>query len=104
MEIYRTLPKELIHRIISYDGSIKYRKGEYVNQNPKNDPRYDMLLQKKQPDKIRCIEELQEYLIEIDFNPKYLMHIQVLPEEIKYIFYRFIANEGRFYTFRKTIT
>ena len=37
------LPVELIHRILEYDGRIKYRHGKYMNQISKDDYRYHLL-------------------------------------------------------------
>ena len=38
------LPLEIVHRILEYDGRIKYRHGKYMNQLAQDDVRYQMLL------------------------------------------------------------
>ena len=42
------LPLEIVHRILEYDGRIKYRHGKYVNQISPGDDRYKMLKQMPQ--------------------------------------------------------
>ena len=37
------LPLEIVHRILEYDGRIKYRHGKYMNQIAQDDDRYIML-------------------------------------------------------------
>jgi hypothetical protein len=37
------LPLEIVHRILEYDGRIKYRNGKYMNQISPDDDRYAML-------------------------------------------------------------
>ena len=37
-------PLEIVHRILQYDGRIKYRNGKYMNQIASDDDRYKMLL------------------------------------------------------------
>ena len=37
------LPLELVHRILEYDGRIKYRHGKYMIQIAQDDVRYEML-------------------------------------------------------------
>jgi len=37
------LPLEIVHRILEYDGRIKYRHGKYMNQIAQDDDRYKIL-------------------------------------------------------------
>ena len=46
------LPSEIVHRILEYDGRIKYRNGKYMNRICKDDERYKMI---KTIPKIRTI-------------------------------------------------
>jgi hypothetical protein len=43
MELFANLPKELKTVILSFDGSIRYRRGEYINQICRDDDRYRRL-------------------------------------------------------------
>ena len=43
MEWCSKIPKDLIHMILEYDGTIKYRNGKYINRISSNDDRYDIL-------------------------------------------------------------
>jgi hypothetical protein len=41
--MFSKLPLELIEKIISYDGTLKYRYGRWMDQIPKEDIRYSLL-------------------------------------------------------------
>jgi hypothetical protein len=45
MTIYTLLPQDLKNLILEFDGQIKYRRGEYINQIKLADPIYECLLQ-----------------------------------------------------------
>ena len=47
--LWNSLSMEIVGIILSYDGRIKYRNGEYVNQINKYDHRYDLLMQIQRP-------------------------------------------------------
>ena len=38
-----SIPKELLHIILNYDGRIKYRNGKYMNTLNDDDERYDII-------------------------------------------------------------
>ena len=40
---FESLPKEIVHHILLYDGTIQYRNGEYVNRISVRDRRYNVL-------------------------------------------------------------
>ena len=37
------LPMDIVHHILEYNGTVKYRNGVYINRIPRDDKRYDML-------------------------------------------------------------
>ena len=41
--IFSCIPKELLHKILEYDGKIKYRNGKYIDVIHKHDYRYSIL-------------------------------------------------------------
>jgi len=43
IHLFQYLPRDILHIILAYDGNIKYRKGEYVNQLSPWDSRRIML-------------------------------------------------------------
>ena len=43
MELFANLPNEIKHIILSFDGSIRYRCGEYIDQIRRDDERYGCL-------------------------------------------------------------
>ena len=42
--LFSSLPTDIIHHILSYDGTLKNRNGKYMEQISKIDDRYKMLL------------------------------------------------------------
>jgi len=42
--IFAFLPEDVIHYILSYNDTIKYRNGKYMDQICKKDKRYELLL------------------------------------------------------------
>ena len=48
-ERWRTLPRELLHRILDYGGRVKYRRGAYVNQLNLRDKMYRPLFRIPRP-------------------------------------------------------
>ena len=42
--MWQSLPRDVVHLILKFDGRIVYRTGQYLNRITPADPRYDMLL------------------------------------------------------------
>ena len=42
--VFSSLPTDIIHRILSYNETLKYRNGKYIGQISKMDKRYELLL------------------------------------------------------------
>ena len=62
------LPLEIVHRILEYDGRIKYRHGKYMNQIAQDDDRYKMLKQ---------MPQIVPYLISTRNEPKIRWYIKL---------------------------
>jgi hypothetical protein len=42
--LFSSLPTDIIHNILSYNGTLKLRNGKYMGQISKSDKRYELLL------------------------------------------------------------
>ena len=94
------LPLEIVHRILEYDGRIKYRNGKYMNQICKDDDRYKML--QSIPQILPYPNHLQHgYLMIVDTSNKIYcekkeLHIQLHIMAKKYILFLQRVVQKRF--------
>ncbi len=71
-----SLPCDIINKILTYDGSIKYRKGKYINQISKTDKRYELLLNIP-----RIFHDcLPNMYCKLVVSPKFVIIIYLYPE------------------------
>ena len=80
--LFRILPHDIIHHILSYNDTIKYRNGKYMNQICKNDKRYKLLL------KIPPItNDYNDNVYGIFYKPTNTnLYIEQINQEIRYTF------------------
>jgi hypothetical protein len=45
-EIFSKLPLEIVHHILTYDGTMTYRNGKYMNKIPNPDENYPLVLER----------------------------------------------------------
>jgi hypothetical protein len=88
---YTSLPTDIIHHIIEFDGQMKYRYGKYMNQIPKNDERYSMLHNIKQPNKL-VFNELLHYYVKLSPKVKYAILKSICDNRIIYSFYSYDSS------------
>jgi len=91
MSIMNRFPQEIVHRILEYDGRIKYRHGKYMNQISKTDKRYEMLL--NVPRRFHdCLVNLYYKLV---VSPKFVIIIFLYSDAIlieQYCYGRYYSN------------
>jgi hypothetical protein len=92
-------PLEIVHRILEYDGRIKYRHGKYMNQIPKDDYRYHLL--RKRPvfrlDKWYSGEDYDVYRINYNKNENHKMLVYIFDGSITYLYMNHMNHRCDFY-------
>lgn len=95
--IFQHLPRELINKVLEYDGSVRFRKGKYMNQIKHDDDRIQYLrehFQKIMPPVVVLCEDTR-FLIDIEFlTTKYNMFVQKKEENIVYSFFKISIDDG----------
>ena len=105
ISLFTHLPRDVVNIILSYDGNIKYRHGEYVNQLSPCDSKRIMLCNFFVPYRLPFITQYYGIVrTEIDFH---LTHYSLFCEEritTNYVRYYFRAikpkGNGLYYIYR----
>ena len=90
---------EIVHRILEYDGRIKYRHGKYMNQIPKDDDHYHLL--RKIPvfrwDKWYSEVNYDVYRIHYNKNENHKMLVYIFDGSITYVYMNHTNHVCDFY-------
>jgi len=82
------LPLEIVHRILEYDGRIKYRNGKYMNQIAQDDYRYHLLrkITLFRRDNWYSGGNFYVYRINYNNNENHNMIVYIFDESISYLY------------------
>jgi hypothetical protein len=86
MERFASLPKELVHQVLSYNKNFKIRKGRVVDIIPYDDPRRAVLNTMPRVDRYG-----HSMLAD---TAKYELHLRVVvfPSHVRWTFYKYFKN------------
>ena len=79
MELFANLPQEIKNIILSFDGKIRYRRGEYVNKIHSDDERYG------------CLAKIPQRTVHTD--PDVASYVSMKITQYKCFMYRVITQE-----------
>jgi hypothetical protein len=84
--LFSSLPTDIIHHILSYNGALKLRNGKYMGQISKSDKRYELLL--KISRKIYKICTNYAYYVKVNEFLKITIYLFLYsrPHEYDYVF------------------
>ena len=84
------LPLDIIHRILEYDGRIKYRNGKYMNQICKDDYRYHLLRKISVFNRDYLYSEMfyvyRIHYSNYDNKNKHMMYVYIYEDSITYLY------------------
>lgn len=86
MERFASLPKELVHHVLSYNKHFKIRKGKLVDIIPYDDPRRAVVSTMPRVDRYG-----HSMLAD---TAKYELHLRVVvfPSHVRWTFYKYLKN------------
>ena len=97
--IFTKLPDDIIFLILSFDNTLKFRNGKWMNQILEKDPRKEML--KKIPKSIYIPNFLDEYISEDihyhHYNKLCRLYVSIRNGKKEMIHYTYYTDQGEFY-------
>ena len=85
--IWSQLPKDIVNYILLFDTKIKYRNGKYMNQLPKDNKTYNLLLQIPRPISPNYIDNLYRLVVQFTHEDRSLLFMHVISHDIYKISY-----------------
>jgi hypothetical protein len=100
IDLYKTLPDEIIHKIMDYTDAVIYRNGIYMNRLLKNDTRYTLLSNITKPRYIGRYKILLRLVNKRTHNSGHIIEYEVRPDVISFkisFFYKESTGYDKYY-------
>ena len=93
---FSSLPIDIVHHILSYDETLKFRNGKYMGQILKTDKRYELLL--KIPRTFYYVQPNYYYILRVNDLLTIKIYYYIQPRRCTYMYFFFGKQNTPYYT------